>query len=76
METSHSLRSVQEQVLKPFVEKFGLKIRWHDNLDAIVPADKQYTMILAHEFFDALPFHLIEVRLPPLNKPEQVFIVA
>lgn len=63
METSHSLRSVQEQALKPFVEKYGWKIQWHDNLDAIVPTDKQYTMVLAHEFFDALPFHLIEVSI-------------
>ena len=63
VETSHTLRAVQEQALKPFIEKFGWKIQWHDNLDALTPTDKQYTMILAHEFFDALPFHLIEVRL-------------
>ena len=63
METSHPLRSVQEQALKPLVEKYGWKIQWHDNLDAIAATDKQYTMVLAHEFFDALPFHLIEVSL-------------
>ena len=65
METSHPLRSVQEQALKPFAEKFGWSIHWHDNLDAIAPTDKQYTMVLAHEFFDALPFHLIEVCFLP-----------
>lgn len=69
METSHPLRSVQEQALKPFAEKFGWSIQWHDNLDAIVPTDKQYTMVLAHEFFDALPFHLIEVGFPSSTKP-------
>lgn len=68
VETSHPLRSVQEQALKPFVDDLGLKIQWHDNLDTITPTDKQYTMILAHEFFDALPFHLIEVRIPSLSK--------
>ena len=68
METSHPLRSVQEQALKPFVEKGGWKVQWHDSLDAIAPTDKQYTMVLAHEFFDALPFHLIEVSLLPLNE--------
>ena len=68
METSHPLRSVQEQALKPLVEKQGWKIQWHDNMDEIAPTDKQYTMVLAHEFFDALPFHLIEVSLP-LNEP-------
>jgi NADH dehydrogenase [ubiquinone] 1 alpha subcomplex assembly factor 7 len=66
VETSRPLRLTQEQELKPFVEKFGWKIQWHDNLDAIMPADKQYTMVLAHEFFDALPFHLIEV-CPPMR---------
>ena len=70
METSHPLRSVQEQALKPLAEKFGWSIQWHDNLDAIAPTNKQYTMILAHEFFDALPFHLIEVSFLPPNKPQ------
>jgi len=65
VETSHPLRSVQEQALKPFVEKRGWKVQWHDNLDEIAPTDKHYTMVLAHEFFDALPFHLIEVSLLP-----------
>ena len=69
VETSHPLRSVQEQALKPFAENYGWKIQWHDNLDSIAPTDKQYTMVLAHEFFDALPFHLIEVSLLPPSKP-------
>lgn len=69
VETSHHFRTVQEQALKPFAEKFGWKIQWHDNLDVFTPADKQYTMILAHEFFDALPFHLVEVCLPSSNRP-------
>jgi NADH dehydrogenase [ubiquinone] 1 alpha subcomplex assembly factor 7 len=61
VETSLPLRSVQEQALKPFAEMSGWNIQWHDSLDEIPPTDKQYTMVLAHEFFDALPFHLIEV---------------
>ena len=69
METSHPLRSVQEQTLKPFIEKYGWKIHWHDNLDSVAPTDKQYTMVLAHEFFDALPFHLIEVSLASEQSP-------
>ena len=69
METSYPLRSVQEQALKPFVEEHDWEIRWHDNLDAITPTNKQYTMVLAHEFLDALPFHLIEVSLLPSNIP-------
>lgn len=65
METSLPLRSVQEQALKPFAEMFDWNIQWHDNLDEIPPTDEQYTMVLAHEFFDALPFHLIEVGFLP-----------
>lgn len=68
VETSHPLRSVQKRALKPFVEKYGWNVQWHDNLDAITPTDEQYTMVLAHEFFDALPFHLIEVSLLPSKK--------
>jgi len=76
VETSHPLQSVQEQTLKPFVEEFGWSIQWHDNLDAITPADKQYTMVLAHEFFDALPFHLIEVSVLSSNNSDQVLNVV
>lgn len=49
---------------------FGWNIQWHDNLDEIAPTDEQYTMVLAHEFFDALPFHLIEVGFLPWKNPD------
>ncbi|KAH9044050.1 putative S-adenosyl-L-methionine-dependent methyltransferase-domain-containing protein [Lactarius deliciosus] len=40
--------------------KNGLRIHWHDSIDDIPAANGIYTMLVAHEFFDALPFHLIE----------------
>ena len=42
--------------------KSGLRIHWHDSIDDVPAANSIYTMLVAHEFFDALPFHLIEVR--------------
>ncbi|KAH9046947.1 S-adenosyl-L-methionine-dependent methyltransferase [Lactarius deliciosus] len=40
--------------------KNGLRIHWHDLIDDVPAANGIYTMLVAHEFFDALPFHLIE----------------
>ena len=62
VESSPSLRAVQQKKLEPWDGKSGLKIHWHDSIDDIPAANGIYTMLVAHEFFDALPFHLIEVR--------------
>ncbi|KAF7331586.1 Protein arginine methyltransferase NDUFAF7 [Mycena kentingensis (nom. inval.)] len=35
-------------------------LEWHDTIDEIKPNADVFTMVVAHEFFDALPFHLIE----------------
>jgi NADH dehydrogenase [ubiquinone] 1 alpha subcomplex assembly factor 7 len=53
---------VQQKKLQPWDGKNGLKIHWYDSIDDVPAADGTYTMLVAHEFFDALPFHLIEVR--------------
>jgi NADH dehydrogenase [ubiquinone] 1 alpha subcomplex assembly factor 7 len=53
---------VQQKKLQPWDGKNGLKIHWHDSIDDVPASDGTYTMLVAHEFFDALPFHLIEVR--------------
>ena len=62
VESSPSLRVVQQKKLEPWDGKNGLKIHWHDSIDDVPAANGIYTMLVAHEFFDALPFHLIEVR--------------
>ena len=62
VESSPALRSVQQKKLLPWNDKNGLKVHWHDSIDDIPAAEGIYTMLVAHEFFDALPFHLIEVR--------------
>ena len=53
VETSPVLRSSQEQMLAPYAQA-GLGVSWHDTLDA-VPAGPM--IVLANEFFDALPIH-------------------
>ncbi|KAI7906321.1 S-adenosyl-L-methionine-dependent methyltransferase [Cokeromyces recurvatus] len=39
------------------ITKDGLKISWHDGIE-VVP--DQWSFVMAHEFFDALPVHLFE----------------
>ncbi|TFY51126.1 hypothetical protein EVG20_g11153 [Dentipellis fragilis] len=60
VETSVSLRAIQEQRLKPWSEKHNIQLYWHTSLDDIPEKEGSYTMLVAHEFFDALPIHLIE----------------
>ncbi|KAN0134557.1 S-adenosyl-L-methionine-dependent methyltransferase [Lactarius tabidus] len=60
VESSPSLRAVQRKKLESWDGKNGLRIHWHDSIDDIPTTNGIYTMLVAHEFFDALPFHLIE----------------
>jgi len=62
VESSPALRAVQEKKLQAWGDKGRLKLHWHDSIEDVPRADGVYTMLVAHEFFDALPFHLIEVR--------------
>lgn len=55
------MRSRQSDKLTVFAKEPGWKLEWHDSIDEIPPDSKKFTMIIAHEFFDALPFHLIRV---------------
>ncbi|KAJ6561910.1 S-adenosyl-L-methionine-dependent methyltransferase [Mycena capillaripes] len=60
VETSPTLRALQDTRLAPSAEKYGCTLEWHDSVDQIPLSDEAYTMVVAHEFFDALPFHTIE----------------
>lgn len=59
-ETSPAMRALQESKLKHTVHEGSPGIAWHDALDDIPRSPDTYTMVVAHEFFDALPVHLIE----------------
>jgi NADH dehydrogenase [ubiquinone] 1 alpha subcomplex assembly factor 7 len=64
IESSPALCAVQEKNLQRWGNKGGLELHWHESIEDVPASDSIYTMLLAHEFFDALPFHLIEVRRP------------
>jgi NADH dehydrogenase [ubiquinone] 1 alpha subcomplex assembly factor 7 len=61
VETSPTLRALQDTRLSSSAQKHGCTLEWHDSIDQISPTSDAYTMVVAHEFFDALPFHTIEV---------------
>lgn len=61
VETSDAMQKTQDGKLRPTVQTNGWDLLWHNTLDEVPCDEGIYTMILAHEFFDALPFHLLEV---------------
>ncbi|KAF9502569.1 hypothetical protein BS47DRAFT_1403468 [Hydnum rufescens UP504] len=70
IENSENLKNVQKAKLEPFSRKNGdrISIQWHHHIQDIRDKTPMYTMVLAHEFFDAMPIHILEVgsRLHPL----------
>ncbi|KAN0134514.1 putative S-adenosyl-L-methionine-dependent methyltransferase domain containing protein, partial [Lactarius tabidus] len=76
VESSPSLRAVQQKKLESWDGKNGLRIHWHDSIDDVPGTNGIYTMLVAHEFFDALPFHLIEkVLLTSAHDPAAKTII-
>jgi len=61
VETSDKLRAIQEEKLSPYK---NVRLHWHNSVFEIEPSAKEFTFLLAHEFFDALPVHVIQVRAP------------
>ncbi|KAI0768010.1 DUF185-domain-containing protein [Trametes elegans] len=60
VETSAAMRAAQEEKLSFLAKTHGWGLHWHDAIDQIPHDDNKFTLILAHEFFDALPFHLLQ----------------
>jgi NADH dehydrogenase [ubiquinone] 1 alpha subcomplex assembly factor 7 len=63
VETSLSMRATQKAHLA-YADQTNVKLNWHDSIDEISPSPFKYTMLVAHEFFDALPIHILKVRTP------------
>jgi SAM-dependent MidA family methyltransferase len=61
VESSQALRQVQHNKLAPIAERNGWELAWHDTIEDIPKTPDLYTMLVAHEFFDALPIHVFEV---------------
>jgi NADH dehydrogenase [ubiquinone] 1 alpha subcomplex assembly factor 7 len=62
VETSPAMRALQKEKLHSSVKEAGCQLHWHDSIDAIPPSDA-FPMVVAHEFFDALPVHMLRVSL-------------
>ncbi|KAI1797014.1 S-adenosyl-L-methionine-dependent methyltransferase [Ganoderma leucocontextum] len=60
VETSQPMRAAQEAKLGPITQKNGWRLSWHDSVDGVRPDSDKFTLVVAHEFFDALPFHLLQ----------------
>lgn len=68
VETSIAMRSLQKTKLSPLAEKYGWDVKWNTSINDIPRDTSVYTIIIAHEFFDALPFHLLQVKCFPLGR--------
>ena len=55
------MKAMQEQLLSSVAQENGWTIHWHGSLDDIPRDTEAFTMVVAHEFFDAIPFHLLQV---------------
>ncbi|RPD74986.1 DUF185-domain-containing protein [Lentinus tigrinus ALCF2SS1-7] len=60
VETSLAMRSAQKVKLGPLAQSNGWNLSWHDAVDNIPHDASKFTLVVAHEFFDALPFHLLQ----------------
>ena len=58
VETSPAMRALQQAKL----QHFRFDIHWHNSINEITFSPSEYTMLVAHEFFDALPIHILQVR--------------
>lgn len=57
VETSLALRGIQSERLSGA----PAQLQWYDSIDHIMPSNNSFTMLVAHEFFDALPVHVLRV---------------
>ena len=64
VENSLNMRKLQENNLRQLMDR-GWELRWYDAVDDLLdekPAlEDVHTIVIANEFFDALPTHIIEV---------------
>ena len=69
------MREAQESKLGPIARANGWSLDWHDTVEGVSHDAHKFTLVLAHEFFDALPFHLLQVREPPDRYQSPVLIL-
>ncbi|KAF5342280.1 hypothetical protein D9611_001827 [Ephemerocybe angulata] len=60
VENSEALRTVQEQKLQASPYHDPPKLHWYNHIAEIPRNPSEYTILVAHEFFDALPIHVLQ----------------
>jgi len=60
VETSPNMRQRQDEKLSPLASKHEWDVQWHTSIEEIPHDPSRFTLLVAHEFFDALPFNLIQ----------------
>ena len=59
VESSPHLREVQKAKLDEF--GFGaIRTEWWGSVGEVPPSEDEFTVVVAHEFFDAMPIHVFE----------------
>ena len=66
VETSQMMRELQkEKIAKSKSDNLSqVSVSWHDSIEEILEQEvdgETFTILIAHEFFDALPVYLLEV---------------
>ncbi|KAL1405195.1 hypothetical protein Q8F55_008820 [Vanrija albida] len=59
VENSENLQSVQRQKLSPRAKDLGADLVWNEQVD-MIPQSDDFTFVIAHEFFDAMPIHILQ----------------
>lgn len=60
IETSEAMKAIQKEALEPANKQRTWTTHWNDSLEDLPVDNEKFTIVVAHEFFDALPFHLIQ----------------
>jgi len=75
VETSLALQGQQERKLRTLGPQVHTRVFWHSDVKEVLeddcPKEGLFTMVFAHEFFDALPVHVLEVcpsQFPALRR--------